>query len=198
MSTATLERSKKGYDKLLEVNEPKPIQHAVLPMHAVSLKKEGFGLNRIFKEFFAGRKALPEQNTVSNDDASVVELVEALTKQIEAMTEEMRFLLAQSEATSLLASQLSPKVEAFLKANGLQPTCVLATELVRKYIPGIKEIRISLQEEDLTGQFVELYIVVDTDVTSLVQADRKLRDEWFARLSSEQTELIRVNYKFVK
>lgn len=94
--------------------------------------------------------------------------------------------------------QFPPEVTTFIADEGLERPFDLALALIDRLIPSIVEVRGTLVSDPFTGDWVELYVIVDTNLEVLVSAEDDLLDEWIEKTSVEEGQRIRIDYKFAK
>ena len=105
----------------------------------------------------------------------------------------------ESEGTTLAFSLVEPRnVKEFLSQKNLEETYKFALELIAKHIPNSVEVRGTLKKDTVTGDWVELYVIVDDDLDSLTVGENAFLDEWIGKTTVEEGQRLRVDYKFAK
>lgn len=91
------------------------------------------------------------------------------------------------------------RVSRFIHANNLQDVFHLAKSLINDLVPGVLEIKSQLEYDAETGErWINFLVKVKAEVSEILEADDKLVDRWLEGTPPEQSDLIRINYKFVE
>jgi hypothetical protein len=93
--------------------------------------------------------------------------------------------------------QQTEEATAFIARRNLQATVDVALELIKDLIPGITKLRSAVRSDPEMGEeWVSIDVEVKAGVDAVLNADRKLVEQWIEKVPIEVSDLVRISYKF--
>ena len=150
-----------------------------------SRDRKGFFLIEELRPDFCEKIGYLTRDTVSESHNKMIKRVPPLRE----------FAFSEAQEISFLESESS---KGFIEQNNLESAYKRALELIKDFIPGVISIESDLAydaEDD--EDWVDILTTVTASGRDTAMADSALLREWLKEADHEETELLRLTYRFV-